>query len=173
MRHLILTLCLALVFAAPADARVTGAWGKYQTVAANFKVPLPDVYVHRGGCPDWSGPVAGLPCSHPLTNDIWIPDDADRFALAHELGHQFDRQYLTDPDRDWLRLVMHADPDGEWSLPSGPDEWFADFYADCAVGNTRHSEEGYADRPTPKRLRRVCTAIRVWGLIRLGQPASG
>jgi len=158
-------LALACLPAATADARVTGDWGYYAAVSSRFDVPLPDVYVHRGGCPEYVYGDWRPPCSSPETREVWIPDGAGRFALAHELGHQFDEQYLTDPDRAWLRRLMRA-PRGDWWRPSGAGEWFADYYADCAIGLGRTSREGYASRPSPLRLQRVCNAIAVWGLTR-------
>lgn len=158
-------VALALT-ATDASAKVTGDWGRYEHVANSLAVPLPNAYIHRGGCPSSQHQGTRPACANPSTGEIWIPDeDSARFTLAHELGHVFDGQYLTDSDREWLRRVMTA-PSGDWWKPNGAGEWFADFYGDCAVGLGRTSLEGYAERPSPRRLRRVCTAIHVWALIR-------
>lgn len=164
-RLLTLTAAAFLLAAAPASGAVSGDWGRYASEARSFAVPLPAVYVHRSGCPHEQH-AARPACTNPSTGEVWIPDsDTARFTLAHELGHAFDGQVLTDADRSWFRRVMHA-PAGPWWQPDGAGEWFADYYADCAVGNARISQEGYADRPTPRQLRRVCTAVRVLGLTR-------
>jgi hypothetical protein len=159
-----------LAMAAPAEATVTGDWGWYAVTASHFRVPLPDAYVHRSPCPDQSGIDA---CASWDTPEIWLPDEPRTpsslqvFALAHELGHRFDAQYLADPDREWLRRVMRA-PGGDWLDDSGAGEWFADYYADCALDSLRHhiSEEGYADRPSFRQLQRVCNAVWAWWRIR-------
>jgi hypothetical protein len=160
-----LRLVVALLMAgsafspAPASGAVTGDWGAYAVLASRLDVPLPDAYVHRSDCP--GGTAAA--CSSPVSDDVWVADWAlDKFTLAHELGHQFDRQFLTDADREWLRRVMHA-PGGEWIRRFGADEWFADYYADCATRAWRRgssSSAAYAPLPPPTRLARVCLAIR-------------
>jgi hypothetical protein len=172
LRAAVIVVGLLLLWSARADAAVTGDWGAYAAAASRFAVPLPDVYVHREDCP-----AAGMPdghlgaasCSSAVSGEIWLPDWAfDRFTLAHELGHQFDRQYLTDADRAWLRRLMHA-PARAWFTYAGADEWFADYYADCATRAWRRgsvSNAAYAPLPSPTRLTRVCAAITAWGLVR-------
>lgn len=168
MRFLLLLAALsALALPARADGAVTGDWGAYAAIASRFHAPLPTAYVHRADCPDNSVSDA---CANPTTGEAWIPAiDLDRFTLAHELGHLFDGQVLTDRDREWLRLVMRA-PGGDWWQPDGAGEWFADYYADCAAygGRPRHdSPEVYlAERPPAGRVMRVCWAIMAWGLTR-------
>lgn len=57
--------------------------------------------------------------------------------LAHEVGHLFDWQVLTDTDRSAFAAVMHSPARGwyELQMPSGDAaEWFADYYA-AAAGN--------------------------------------
>lgn len=162
----LVVLLVGAVTCSTAQARVSGDWGRYADVASRFAVPLPDAYVHRSGCPLDQHNGSRPACANPTTGEVWLPDsDSARFTLAHELGHVFDSQYLKDSDREWLRRVMRA-PAGDWWRSDGAGEWFADFYADCAVGLGRSSFEGYADRPSPRHLRRVCTAIHVWGLVR-------
>lgn len=170
IRLLAAIIAILAITASPASAKVTGDWGRYADIASRFNVPLPDAYVHRGGCPaeyfDGTAPACAS-----QTGEIWLPDsESSRFALAHELGHVFDAQYLTVSDREWLRRVMRAPSGPWWDARYGAAEWFADYYADCAVGNQGESLEGYADRPTPRQLRRVCMAIRVWGILRSAEP---
>lgn len=126
--------------------------------------PLPrsasGAYAHSEPCPYYDFLVS---CADTEAHEVWLYGK-DRFTLAHELGHQFDEQYLTDQVRAWFRVKMGADRSGAWVRPYGPNEWFADFYADCTIGNRRNSQEGCADRPSAKRLRRVCVAIRAIGM---------
>lgn len=157
-------LGIALGATGEASAAVTGDTPHYADVASRFKVPLPDAYVHRADCPAYD---FGGPCASNETHDVWLPDSSmTRFALAHELGHQFDEQNLNDGYRTWLRARMRA-PGGVWLQDHGANEWFADFYALCALGYDRgvhrDSPEGYASHPSKRRLRPVCVAIRNWG----------
>jgi hypothetical protein len=163
----VLALGALLLIPAQTQAAVSGDWGAYRAMASRLRMPLPAAYVHNSDCPDDGGSDA---CANPSTGEAWIPAvDLDRFTLAHELGHLFDAQYLTERDREWLRLVMRA-PSGDWWEPWGAGEWFADYYADCAVygGRPRRSspETYLADRPPARRVARICWAITAWGLTR-------
>lgn len=80
----------------------------------------------------------------PDTNTIHIPlDGVHKFVKAHEVGHLFDAQILTDGDRRYFTRLMRA-PAGPWSYantsdPRGeisPQEWFADYYGAAATGLT-------------------------------------
>jgi hypothetical protein len=159
--RLTVLLVAALIWPTPARAAVTGDWGGYQAVASRLHVPLPDAYIHRGECPV----VAGAACAYQNTGDIWLPADSDRFTLAHELGHMFDAQFLDDRERKWLRRLMHA-PGGDWGREWGAAEWFADYYATCAIRPRPHEfTTGYISFPIPN-LQRVCNAIWVLWLVR-------
>jgi hypothetical protein len=162
---LVLATGALLLTPAQTQAAVTGDWGAYAAMASRFRMPLPVAYVHSSDCPDDGGA-----CANPATGEAWVPRiDMDRFSLAHELGHLFDAQRLTDRDREWLRLTMRA-PAGDWWKPWGAGEWFADYYADCAIYGGRpwrSSPETYlAERPPARRVARVCWAILAWGLTR-------
>jgi hypothetical protein len=171
---LIAGLVVGLIFIWPtgAGAAVSGDWGAYAAVANRFAVPLPDAYVHHAGCPDGSG----SPCasSDQRDPDVWMPwapvGAAQRFALAHELGHRFDAEYLTDGDRMYFARIIHA-PSGPWRQDSGltadagGEEWFADFYAACAVRmRFDGSTPNFGDYAviTEKRLRHFCGNLRFY-----------
>lgn len=77
-------------------------------------------------------------CAQPGRNTIWIPrDQVYRDVLYHEMGHLYDFG-MEQGMRDWFALVLN-DPRGwrEGSAEEGKpplNEWFADFYAACAMG---------------------------------------
>ncbi|WP_270028546.1 hypothetical protein [Solirubrobacter phytolaccae] len=163
-------MSVVLSLTGTASASVRADWGGHAAAAAALDVPLPpSVYIHLGGCPEAGA--EQLACSSPVSDQVWIPreDATDWFTLGHEIGHQFDRQVLTEDLRWWLRGLMRADGRGEWFREKGPNEWFADFYALCAMGfDRRPRNEAHmaylTEDPSPRRLRRVCTAIRMIGL---------
>jgi hypothetical protein len=85
----------------------------------------------------------------PTTNTIHLPRDYSPFMRANEVAHLFDRQVLTDGDRNFFRKLMRAPKDGPWDRayagdPNGyvsPAEWFSDYYAAAATGLT--PQNGY------------------------------
>lgn len=138
----------------------------------------PHVTIHEGTpCPDGGGS-----CSYSHTDDVFLEAGADAFEREHELGHQFDRQVLTDAYREWFTKRLGFQP-GPWDRGTGldcggcgPDEHFADAYAACAtgmkpVGRRRGGIQvsrwttSYGYYPTARQHRRVCNAIVVVGLI--------
>lgn len=100
---------------------------------------------------------------------LYIGSSPDRFATAHEVGHAFDSEVLTDEMRTSFQRRMRA-PEGPWSTGTGfpaglqsPNEWFADYFAVCTTGiNPRRGwPDSYAPRPPLQRFFRVCTAIKM------------
>lgn len=80
----------------------------------------------------------------PATNTIYLPHDPNPYARAHETGHLFDTQVLSEGDRRYFQRLMHA-PRGPWDHgetygkvqgEASPNEWFADYYAAAATGMT-------------------------------------
>lgn len=67
-----------------------------------------------------------------LADKVITSGPLDRYQLAHEVGHLFDWQVLTDSQREEVRLLMHA-PAGDWEREHGAGEWFADYYAAAAI----------------------------------------
>lgn len=89
----------------------------------------------------------------------------DPATRAHETGHAFDDQVLTDGDRIYFQRLMHA-PAGGWRTGTGlqglasPNEWFADYYQAAAMNldPRRESQASYA-QVGPKRLKRFEKAL--------------
>ena len=107
-------------------------------------VPVVTVQLMFGSCPgptyvDDLGVRRGYSCYEPATQRVYIaPYDRRhgfRYVFAHELGHAYDYQALTDADRTLLaRWIPHRGP---WRNPGeeySAEERFADAYAYCETG---------------------------------------
>lgn len=66
----------------------------------------------------------------------------NRRETAHEVGHVFDWQVLTDTDRAALIPIMGAPTDRDWGDPYGGCEWFADYYAAVSSDDMRRRKRG-------------------------------
>jgi hypothetical protein len=89
---------------------------------------------------------------------------------AHETGHLFDAEVLTDGDRRFFQRAMKA-PIGPWSHAAAygrvegnisPNEWFADYYGAFAsnlTGLHGQSSVGSFATITPVRMRRFEKAL--------------
>lgn len=106
-------------------------------------------------------------------NTIHLPRDPSDFMRAHETGHLFDSQILSDGDRNYFQRLMHA-PAGPWDHGAAygkvqgevsPNEWFADYYGALASGLT--PDKGYSIGQFavigPKRLERFAAALERLG----------
>jgi hypothetical protein len=87
------------------------------------------------------------------------------FDRAHEVGHVFDVQVLSDGDRRSFQRLMQA-PSGAWNQGSaadtggGPSEWFGDYYAAAATRmDPEHEHLGNYAKIGPKRLKRFERAM--------------
>lgn len=139
-------------------------------VAQAGRTPLtmpPSLTVHEAtSCPDeW-----GASCSDPYSDQIWLAPGTGRFERFHEIGHQFDRQVLTDAHRAWFTDLFGYPSSADWYATVGPQEKFADAYATCSVGiRLRHQggltvvsqRSGYGYAPSARLYVRVCNAIGV------------
>lgn len=103
------------------------------------------------------------------TATIYYQGKLDPFAKAHEIGHLFDHQVLSDGDRRFFQKLMHA-PAGEWRAGTGlaglksPSEWFADYYGSAVLGvDPTHANEAAYASIGPKRLRRFEQAMQRLG----------
>jgi hypothetical protein len=137
---------------------------------------------HEQACPYYEDRVS---CARPDTGEIWLAPGAGRFEMWHELGHVFDHDVLTDPQRDWFTRVLRFDPGTPWDDGTGfgtrgPSEVFADAFATCATRKRPQRrgawvvsthEAAYGWNYTRDEYRRVCTAIAV--LQTLAEPARG
>jgi hypothetical protein len=132
----------------------------------------PAATVHYGTeCPFYAD---GGSCATPEAGEIWLAPGASKFTLWHELGHIFDHDVLTDPQRAWFaRLLGFKDvtwDQGTGPGTRGPSEVFADAFATCATERpvrrrgkwaTTTNEVAYGWNYTPRQYRRVCTGIAV------------
>jgi hypothetical protein len=162
----------AALSAAPAGASVvlTGAPSSVLRVAASGRMPQPSALyafhwsaecgaVGALGCTLAQGEVTldptllDLPSARVVTG---LGDGAPlmSFVLFHELGHVFDREWMTDADRARFMTILGR-TDGWWSMQDGPPpaELFADAYALCSIygatipRNLAHPV-GYGWKPT-------------------------
>jgi hypothetical protein len=132
------------------------------------RVPMPaTLTVHeQTSCPDETG----ASCSDLDSDQIWLAPGSGRFERYHEIGHQFDRQTLTDTHRAWFKRLFGYPDSADWYATVGPQEKFADAYATCALGRpTRKAhgmtvasqQSGYGYAPGGRLHFRVCNAINV------------
>lgn len=117
----------------------------------------------------------GGSCSYTDSDAIYLAPGTGASVRYHEIGHQFDRQVLTDADRAWFMRLF--DIGATWD--GAVEETFADAYAACAIPPVRMvrrygmrvftftTEFGYM--PTFRQYRLACNAIAVIGLVRLDQ----
>jgi hypothetical protein len=100
------------------------------------------------------------------------------FVLFHELGHVFDREWMTDADRAaFMTAIGRAG--GWWSADSGapPAELFADAYSLCSIYGARIARDitapvGYGWEPTSSLQRTVCGLMQAVGRSRLALVAG-
>ena len=106
---------------------------------------------------------ARVDCYDPAIRVVYIVENTrtepGREALAHEYGHVYDFDSLTDPDRArFQRLLGYPASVKWWGKGMGhddlaPAESFAEAYAACAVGRR------FAWSPSPAKLRRICALL--------------
>lgn len=125
---------------APAEAHFP-----YQQWVDEAKVPTPDVTLEvietaaDHGCPDRVLNYAG--CTSPQLGKVWAAPEAfarrgPRQTFWHELGHNVDADLL----QPWMRerFMELFGLTGPWLIegepePYGPNERFADVWAECAL----------------------------------------
>ena len=133
----------------------------------------PNPVVHEEPCPDGGGSCAYVDDTTDPRYGAWIDPTHDEFDRAHELGHLFDAQVLTDEDRAWFTPRLGFHPGTPWvgaEYEQSPSERFADAYAACDLGlirrahirgaliTTWYTQYGY--RPSQRTHRRVCFTIQ-------------
>jgi len=162
----------ATLTAVPAQAGIVlaGAPSSVVRVAASGKMPQPPVVYEfhwSNGCGTYGSlgctlaqaevtldpMLLRLPTARVMTG-VGSGVPLMSFVLFHELGHVFDREWMTDAARASFMSVIRRS-DGWWSAQDGPPpaELFADAYALCSIygasipRNLRHPV-GYGWKPT-------------------------
>jgi hypothetical protein len=162
----------AVVLAGPGQAGVvlTGAPTSLGRIAASGRMPQPSVvyaFHWAGACGALAAPgctlgesevtldpnLLRLPSARIVTG-IGQGAPLLRFVLFHELGHVFDREWMTDATRaSFMGLIGRTD--GWWSSADGPPpgELFADAYALCSIYGATIPRDladpvGYGWKPT-------------------------
>lgn len=124
-----------------------------QPAAVNFvRGPYPGVDIGVGG---------GVAAADVANSTVYSQQPLDAVQRAHEVGHIFDAQDVSEGDR--LRFEQIAGfGKGRWNMGTGlttgglksPNEYFADWYANAAAGNNPGGpkggswESGYATPPS-------------------------
>ncbi len=156
MKRVLLLSLVALVVAAPAEARTAIAVDgeaphyPYKRWVFKSKLPTPEVGVTIYSYGDGCGAVAGATSEAPpwtmfACRIYWW--DA-RWVFYHELGHVLDASTLTNADR--ARFTEAIGLEGVWYAPwETAGERFADAYARCA--SPTHAKR-WRNRPPLCRL---------------------
>jgi hypothetical protein len=135
-------------------------------IASGIIPAPPAVNLVYGVAPGLEQNAMGTAAYNRDTDTVYYQGKLDPATRAHELGHAFDDQVLTDGDRQYFQRIMQA-PAGEWRTGTGikgghlsPSEWFADYYQASALGldPRKQSEAAYA-QVGPKRLRQFEKAL--------------
>lgn len=137
--------------------------------AALSAIPAPPVAHYAYGLdPNVTTGTGAKPSAYTYTDTqtVYLPDRGrnpmQRFQKAHETGHLFMNQVLTDGDRQYFSRLLHAP--GQWGVGQGADdpaEVFADYYGAAASGiNPAHgySVPMYVNLG-PKRMKRFERAM--------------
>jgi hypothetical protein len=129
----------------------------------------PSLTIHGNtDCPE----EAGASCSDPYSDQVWLAPGTGKFERYHEIGHQFDRQVLTDEQRVWFTKLFGYRAGTDWYATVGPQEKFADAYATCVLGRkiqrrggmlVTRQESGYGYSPSARLHVRACNAISLIG----------
>lgn len=125
---------------------IAPAGSPFQAWADEAKVPTPEVTITvvevegEDACPSRAG-YSYEACTVPSESTIWfstrlLGSEFERQVFLHELGHNADADLATERIRARFEEIMGRS--GPWVLegepaPYGPDELFADVYAQCAV----------------------------------------
>lgn len=134
--------------------------GTFQRWADEAQMPLPPIVKIRAGSPgecgnefesdDSANPACVyFPDSILITKPRWI----NRWTFYHELGHIFDAEEMTDPERgQFLTSIGFPERAWDYSEPgvdihqTEPREFFANAYAECATTGSA---------PKPRVLSRI------------------
>lgn len=135
--------------------------------AAAFIPAPPTVNYVQGVAPGADANAMGTAAYSRDTDTVYYQGKLDPATKAHEVGHAFDDQLLTDGDRVYFQRLMHA-PTGGWRTGTGlqggatsPSEWFADYYQAAAMNlDPRVQNEAAYGQIGPKRLKQFKKAMQ-------------
>jgi hypothetical protein len=140
-------------------------WGARAVAHAGAMPRAPHIEITIGTCPDaaaWGDMLEG--CTYP-DGHIYVSASSKPFLRAHEMGHVFDFEVLTDGDHHWFaRMFGIRGPWSDWKR-----EVFADAYANCDLRTKPWAdhgklvglfEGGHGYNPPLKRHRAICDAIK-------------
>jgi hypothetical protein len=163
---IILTLFLFLTPAAQAKTALSiNSYGQplpvdLQAIVDQTELPTPEalVSVQFAPCPERNKVAACLSSG----GEIWIDQrylnsTALPKILFHELGHLFDRRYLSTEDRRRWTKVLGLRSNQSWS--GRPSEWFAELAASCWIP-TAKSYSTYRYPFTPEESAPACPALK-------------
>lgn len=160
----LLAAALLLALAEPAVA-------KPRSLLDTLRAPMPPhaTFV-QGRAPGVPADAISAMQTDPAAGTVYYTGLLDPSLRAHEVGHLFDSQILSDGDRNYFQRKFFADTGaGAWSRGTGatqggllsPNERFADWYMNAAIGNDpSHSwASAYATAPDPKAFRQFTKAL--------------
>jgi hypothetical protein len=158
IRLLVLAACALTPAAAQAGEphTITGLSARQAAAVAATFVPLPErVHVVHTPCPLF----ARNSCAYgsPWLVFMHPRHERDAGVLFHELGHEFDWQFMSDGDRAaWTELR---------GRPGWEPERFASDYANCAVDLTHgrfHPATAFYSYIGRRLHRRLCRSLLRW-----------
>lgn len=155
-------IACAFAFCTPAASAASEA-----KFASATGIPTPAATLIDAPCPDASPEATTSICAYQ-DGRIYLPHGSGRFAREHELGHQFDTQYLQPGERNKATRLLGFAMGTPWRNGTGtggfdsPHELFADAFAACRLQLDPGSdwETSYDYAPTRREFRAVCAFIR-------------
>jgi hypothetical protein len=167
---LVVGAIVAMTMAAPADAslpKLVGVHGqpiggKYNRWVKRAKVPLVRgrVQLVFSGCPGRPAFAACVFSRRPRRIYLRPGLRGARRVLYHELGHVFDLTVLNRRERRAFKRIMHLKRARWFGGVRPPAEWFADGYAQCALGRRPRGGTQYGYRPSRRQHAAVCRLVR-------------
>lgn len=156
-----------LVFCAFAFCAPTAGASAEAALARATRIPTPAATIIEAPCPDMDESAASEACAYP-DGRLYLPAGTSDFQREHELGHQFDRQYMQPGEQNKATRLLGFPVGTPWRNGTGtggfdsPHELFADAYAACRLQLDPGSdwETSYDYAPTRREFREVCGFLR-------------